>query len=59
MARRRKPKQQNIKADDNRLRPRDPFATRTNQARKAGSHGDPRKEESRRACRGRVEQGDE
>jgi hypothetical protein len=35
MARRRKSKQRSIKADDNRLRPRNPYATRTHESRKA------------------------
>lgn len=55
MARRRKSKQRSIKADDNRLRPRNPYATRTHESRKAGAHTDKRKENSRNACRGKVD----
>ena len=56
MARRRKRKQANINREqDNRVRPRNPYATRTHESRKAGAHTDRRKEQSRRKCRGKVD----
>ena len=39
------------KANDGHARARNPLATRTHESRKAGDHGDKRKQASKQACR--------